>query len=294
MNLSHSEGQAQALRGLVELAVIELMGKLTNTPYWNCLGADPTPTRRSSSSCRTGSTRWPPSRGEIVAYFQNQLRRRGFYDGPVDGEFNPAIDEAIANYRAALGLSREAVIDEALFGACLNADHSKITRPAAARALPRRPRSPRRRAAGSGTRQRRPLDADAGHLEATDALCQGRVDPPGVAPADAYVYCYLQDEDASSPASSRTASPRTHWSLPAGRSRLPGTQRFQLAMNRKGAKETIACLATPQRRAGSTAANLGRASTSSRCRCPRSTRSAPLSPRPRGTLAQETLHVQAK
>ena len=41
MSLSKSEGQSQALRGLVELAVVELMGKLTKTPYWTCLGAGP-------------------------------------------------------------------------------------------------------------------------------------------------------------------------------------------------------------------------------------------------------------
>ena len=38
MNLARSEGQSQALRGLVELAVVELVGKLTKTPYWSCLG----------------------------------------------------------------------------------------------------------------------------------------------------------------------------------------------------------------------------------------------------------------
>ena len=42
MNLARSEGQSQALRGLVELAVVELVGKLTKTPYWSCLGvSDP-------------------------------------------------------------------------------------------------------------------------------------------------------------------------------------------------------------------------------------------------------------
>src|SRR2546423_7418950 len=43
MNFQQSEGQAQALRGLVELAVIEPMGKPTRTPYWSCLGADANP-----------------------------------------------------------------------------------------------------------------------------------------------------------------------------------------------------------------------------------------------------------
>ncbi|CAA6812872.1 MAG: Unknown protein [uncultured Thiotrichaceae bacterium] len=40
MNLSRSEGVAQALRNLVELASIELVGKLTRVPYWTCLGVD--------------------------------------------------------------------------------------------------------------------------------------------------------------------------------------------------------------------------------------------------------------
>ena len=40
MSLSKAEA-TQALRGLIELAVIELLGKLTKTPYWTCLGATP-------------------------------------------------------------------------------------------------------------------------------------------------------------------------------------------------------------------------------------------------------------
>ena len=80
---------------------------------------------------------------ELIAYFQNQLRRRAFYDGPIDGKFNPAIDEAIANYRAALGLSSEAVINEELFYAYLAADHTKIKRSGSNRhASLRRPRLP--------------------------------------------------------------------------------------------------------------------------------------------------------
>ncbi|HEV8311885.1 MAG TPA: peptidoglycan-binding domain-containing protein, partial [Burkholderiaceae bacterium] len=117
MSLSRSEGQSQALRGLVELAAVELMGKLTKTPYWTCLGASPD----SNEEIRLEITDWyyamAATRVELIAYFQNQLRRRAFYDGPVDGQFNPAIDEAIASYRAALGMSREAVLDEAFFKA---------------------------------------------------------------------------------------------------------------------------------------------------------------------------------
>jgi hypothetical protein len=130
MSLSRSEGQSQALRGLVELAAIELMGKLTKTPYWRCLGAD----AETNEEIKLEMSDWyyamARTRIELVAYFQQQMRRRGYYDGPIDGQFNPAIDEAIANYREAIGMSKEPTIDEALFKSYLNSDQTKVPRPA--------------------------------------------------------------------------------------------------------------------------------------------------------------------
>lgn len=37
LNLNRNEGQAQAVRSLVELAAVEIIGKLTNLPYEQCL-----------------------------------------------------------------------------------------------------------------------------------------------------------------------------------------------------------------------------------------------------------------
>ncbi len=244
MNLSRSEGQAQALRGLVELAVIELMGKLTRTPYWKCLGADPDTNDEIKLELSDWFYSMAAGRGEIVAYYQSQLRRRGFYAGPVDGEFNPAIDEALANYRAALGLSREAVIDEALFRAWFNADHSKITAPAQPAAL-RTPgdKAPPPAALAAGE----PLGLTLATSNRNNAFAKGEpIHLLVKATRDAYVYCYLQDENAKLTRffPNRFAKEAL---VAAGRSlSLPGTQRFQLTMNDKGAKETIACLATPR------------------------------------------------
>src|SRR5213595_2976058 len=131
MNLARAEGQSQALRGLVELASVELIGKLTKTPYWTCLGVtDPKANPETKLEMFDWYHAMAATRVELIAYFQNQLRWRAFYDGPIDGQFNPALDEAIANYRAALGLSREAVLSEEFFYAFLAADHTKIKRPA--------------------------------------------------------------------------------------------------------------------------------------------------------------------
>jgi hypothetical protein len=39
ISLNRTEGKTQALRNLVELSAIELIGKLVKVPYWQCLGA---------------------------------------------------------------------------------------------------------------------------------------------------------------------------------------------------------------------------------------------------------------
>ncbi len=137
MKLSKSEGQSQALRGLIELAAIELMGKLTKTPYWRCLGTDSAKSEEVKLEIADWYYAMAATRVELIAYFQNQMRRRGFYDGPIDGEFNPAIDEAIANYREALGMSKKALLDEEFFKRYLDTDPNKIAAPGEARALGR-------------------------------------------------------------------------------------------------------------------------------------------------------------
>jgi len=250
LSLSKNEGQAQALRGLVELAAIELMGKLTKTPYWTCLGAD-----ANNDEIQSELADWyyamAADRVELIAYFQSQMRRRGFYQGPVDGEFNAAIDEAIANYRVALGLSQRALLDEPFFKAYLAAEHGKVARPA----------QPARhvadaRAAGKPVPPIQPAPvptpmADATPLALLVATANGqtvfRAGEPialTVRPSrDAHVYCYLRDESAKvtrffpnrfgKDALVRAAEPLA----------LPGRMPFQLAMQRAGADETIDCFA---------------------------------------------------
>ncbi len=282
MNLSKSEGQSQALRGLVELAVIELMGKLTKIPYWSCLGGDPATNDEIRQEIADWYYSMASNRGEIVAYFQNQLRRRGFYEGPVDAKFNPAIDTAIGNYRAALGLSNEAVVDEAFFKAYLGADHAKIARPAkpasvtapdvaaaaptAAAPVAAAAAAPAAAAptatgpvatatvtatpsavatAKAAAADPRPLTLALTTINNQTRFSKGESISLIVRPTqDAHVYCYLQDESAkitrffpnrfSTDSFVSASQPLT----------LPGTKRFEITMNPKGLKETVACFAT--------------------------------------------------
>ena len=249
MNLARSEGQTQALRGLVELAVVELIGKLTKTPYWSCLGVtDP----KANEETRLEMFDWyhamAATRVELIAYFQNQLRRRGFYDGQIDGEFNPAIDEAIANYRAALGLSRQALLSEDFFYAFLAADHSRVQRPA----QPARYVAPAPIATAAAAPQARAAAAPAAPLKLAlttpqqqTRFARGEAISVSLAPSqDAHVYCYLQDENAKVIRFFPNRFSRDS-RIPAARPlTLPGTMRFKLTMNPKGVTETISCFAT--------------------------------------------------
>ena len=248
MTLSKSEGQSQALRGLVELAVVELIGKLTKTPYWTCIGGDPNTNEEIRQEMADWFYAMAGSRVEIIAYFQNQLRRRGFYDGPIDGEFNPAIDEAVANYRAALGLSREPKIDEAFFNAYLGSDHSKIpppARPASVRAQPAMPTA-------LAAPQSKPAATAEAPLALALAADNNRTSfKPGESfnlvvrtTRDAHVYCYLQDETSRIMRFFPNRFARDSLVPAAKPLLLPGPMRFQLVMNEKGVPETIACFAT--------------------------------------------------
>jgi hypothetical protein len=299
MNLSRSEGRAQALRGLIELAVIELAGKLTKTPYWRCLEADASRNEEVRLEVSDWYYAMATSRVELIAYFQNQLRRRGYYDGPVDGTFNPAIDEAIAGYRFALGLSREAVLDEPFFIAYLGADHRKIARPAvparwaAATAAPAAPMAaPAAAAAPAATSAALVLELSTNPSRTSFALGE----PIGLrlkTSRDAYVYCYVLDEHAKLIRFFPNRYARDPRVAASSALALPGAMRFQLAMTKPGAQETFACFATerdvladlPATVVGTDFEPLA-ATTLSQVR-------EAFVAASRGKLAQETLHVRA-
>lgn len=250
MNLARAEGQSQALRGLVELAAVELIGKLTKTPYWSCLGvSDPKANAETKLEMFDWYHAMASTRVELIAYFQNQMRRRGFYDGPIDGQFNPAIDEAIASYRAQLGLSREAVISEEFFYAFLSADHTKIKRPvqpARYTAPAQAPASgPQRDAAAAPDAV--PLKLSLSTANQQTRFARGEAIQLALAPSqDAHVYCYLQDENAKVIRFFPNRFARDSRVAAAKPLQLPGPMRFELSMNTRGVPETIACFATPR------------------------------------------------
>lgn len=109
---SRSEGKAQAARNMIELAAVELTGKLLRLPYWQCLGAsdDEPEVVREMEDWFLSLTD-----AELVSFLQERMRERRYYDGPANGQADAAFAEAIARYRAALGLPPGDTVDLTFF-----------------------------------------------------------------------------------------------------------------------------------------------------------------------------------
>jgi hypothetical protein len=255
-SMSRSEGQAEAMRTLVELGAIELYGKLEKIPYWICLGND------SSSPAVASEVDdwWESMVGDVptmVRWLQGQMIARGIYKGEVDGQANDPLLAAINIYKGALGLPQDGQIDESFFRAYLAADHSKIeggAQAAFAQIPPPQPPPP-------------PAPDVAANAPAAPAAQAARAAPPELvvqdrrgpgasysrgqsyeilvaAPQDGNLYCWLIDEDHH--LNQFFPAPELKNPMVQGGAQIvfPGPLGFGLEASRSGKRETIACMQT--------------------------------------------------
>jgi hypothetical protein len=111
--INRAEGSAQAVRNMVELAGIEVVGKLTRVPYWTCLNlaVEHPEVKREIDDWFFGM-RTP---AEKRTFFQEHLRGRGFFDGPLDGKPSKEFDDALKAYKVGLKLAADTNIDRTFF-----------------------------------------------------------------------------------------------------------------------------------------------------------------------------------
>lgn len=230
MNLTRSEGDAQALRNLIELATIELVGKLTKTPYWRCLNVD-----AQKTEIQNEIYDWfynLSADQQVVAYFQNQLANRGFYAGPLDGQYNAQLTESVISYQRGLGMEANGNINLALFDALLNKQvPSSVAQPVAA------PQAPTQVAA---------LDIRyAGQPKAS--LKPGEQFQIIVQPdQDAHLFCYFEAEDRSIQRFFPNRFTPDSLITPGKPLTLPGDMPFKLFASRAGKDERMACFSSPR------------------------------------------------
>jgi len=112
VNFTESEGLHHAVRTLVELGAIEIMGKLTQVPYWECLDIETT-----SSFVQTQIEDWYKSlsREELIKFVQVKLSALKLYDGAIDGRETAQLKSIIALYKARQGLIANSKADYMLY-----------------------------------------------------------------------------------------------------------------------------------------------------------------------------------
>ena len=233
--VTRSEAVAQSVRTMIELASIELTGKLLRLPYWSCLGIDV----RDAEVQREMDDWYFALEGtpELTRFFQEQLRNRRFYDGPLDGRSNPAYEAALAAYRRAVGTSTQGAPDREVWQAFL------------LRPLPPPPAQPFVQPAGAASAGK--PGGPAGPIGLNVKVAKGEyregepIELTVTTASDAYVYCYVQ-----SPSTGKiqrifpnrfVRDPRVPANTPL---HLPGAQGFRFLAGGEGAKlQAVGCFA---------------------------------------------------
>ncbi|MEW8470390.1 MAG: DUF4384 domain-containing protein [Candidatus Thiodiazotropha sp.] len=128
VDFTESEGLHHAVRTLVELGAIELMGRLTQVPYWECLDIETT-----STCVQSQIEDWYKTlkQDELITFVQAKLFAMGLYGGAVDGDRHAALKTAIALYKREQGQIADSKLDYALY-------YSLITDPTPVEAQHRR------------------------------------------------------------------------------------------------------------------------------------------------------------
>lgn len=185
MSLNKAEGLSGGVRALVELGMIELVGKLTGTPYWKCLQIE-----KTNPVMIEQAREWYDgmARPDLVKLVQRKLVGMGKYTGAVDGREGGQLTSAIGAYQAEAGLIADGRINFDLYYSLLDADQPIAADPVPAKPAPVAVSQPQ---AGGGGPMTLKLSSDRGAkpVYRPKELLQARVELG----RDGVLYCYYKD-----------------------------------------------------------------------------------------------------
>ena len=236
ISLNRAEGMHAAVRSLVELSTIEVLGKLAEVPYWRCLQIEQT---NPAVEAQARSWFTDMSEREQVVFVQRALASAGLYDAPITGVRDETTKGAVARYQADHGLIANGQINFDLYASLIHQDLALGRQPdpgfgqsiqaAAARVRPN------------------PLTLTLATPNGASPVYQVNqsLDVTAIASQDSYVYCYYQDgAGAVTRIFPNQFQPDAH--VVAGRALgIPGEARFDIVFDRPGASEQVACVASP-------------------------------------------------
>lgn len=230
VSLDRSEGFHQAVRTLIDLSTIEVLGKLTRTPYWQCLDIDAT-----NPAFRGEARTWfdEMSGGERDRFARTTLLHTGYLQS-ADGT-DADLSAALARYQAEHDLIPSGHPDFDFYYSVLAGETQHRTAPAATPVAAPAP-------APAAAPLRISLDTSRG---GHPAYRPGDVLVLQATPSqDAYMYCYYQDAGGTvarifpnrfQPDAFVRANRPIHIPPAAGST-------FSIRFDRPRAREAVACL----------------------------------------------------
>ena len=235
VSLDKSEGFHQAVRNLIELSTIEVLGKLTKVPYWQCLSIPSTnPTYQAEA--RSWFDVMPSS--ERDQFVRTALAEAGYEAG------GSSLTEAIGRYQADNDLVPTGRIDFDLYYRLLASD---AYRPAGRRVAAAATVTTSQPAAPTPAPTAQPLRLLVSTARGPAPTYRaGETMVVSVQPSeDAYVACYYQDSAGNIVrVFPNRFQPQGY--VPANRLieiPPPGQKSFAIRFDRPGGRETVACLA---------------------------------------------------
>jgi curli biogenesis system outer membrane secretion channel CsgG/peptidoglycan hydrolase-like protein with peptidoglycan-binding domain len=183
MSLNKAEGLGSGVRALVELGMIEVIGKLTSTPYWKCLEIDKTNPLMLEQAREWYDAMTAADRIKLV---QRKLAGMNMYPGPINGATSRELSGAIGKYQAENQLVADGRVNFDLYYALLDADQPIVEDPnAKSSVIASAPRG------DSQAAMTVKLDSDRGNRPTyrLREFLQARVQLT----ADGILYCYYRD-----------------------------------------------------------------------------------------------------
>lgn len=186
MSLNKAEGMGSGVRALIELGMIELVGKLTGTPYWKCLEIEKTNPVMVEQAREWYDGMKPEERIKLV---QRKLTAMNLYQGPLNGLVSRELSAGVGKYQAENGLIADGRINFELYYSLLDADQPLAADPNAGSTAPVITAAPR--PAGAAGPVTVKLDTDRGPKPTykPKEFLQARVSLS----SDGILYCYYKD-----------------------------------------------------------------------------------------------------
>ena len=250
VSMNQSEGMHQAIRTLVDLSAVEVLGKLTQVPYWRCLQIEQTSPAVTAQARDWYAGMEPKDR---VVFVQRALAGSGYYKGPIDGAVTTETRDAIGAYQAANGLIADGHINFDLYASLISGN-------LAMGAAPEAPQTPVRYEPSSAPAPAPTASAAEPQPAPAAPLAVALVSEKGAQPAyavgeklvfglettrDAFAYCYYQDALGNIARVFPNRFQPNAQVASGAQLVVPGADaRFEIVFEHGGAREEIACVAS--------------------------------------------------